>query len=387
VPVDFLTPEQRARYGCYGEDPTPEQLARCFHLTNDDRELIDKGQSDRARLGCAVQLGTVRFLGTFLADQTDVPTVVVDHLAAQLGIADPSALKGYGETAMRFKHAAAIRERVGYSDFNDQPGHWRFIRWLYTRAYVAGERHIVLFDLSTVRLVEAKILLPAASTLERLIATVKERAATQLWRALGAIPDEETGKRLLALLVVHPGHRRQSTLDRIRRAPTSPSIDGLVGGLRRLEEILGLGARQFNLGRIPQGRIDAMARYVAKAKAAEIEPMPVERRIAHLVAYTATAPVAGRAAREETASAHPGRPRPGGHGPAGRLVRAQGCRGGSAGRPPGDGGPPGCRAGRSGGGERGRAGPATGRPLLRGPPQPPHPRPTLPAVSPEARHL
>jgi hypothetical protein len=138
VPVDFLTPEQRARYGRYGEDPTPEQLARCFHLTNDDRQLIDKGQSDRARLGCAIQLGTVRFLGTFLADQTDVPTVVVDHLAAQLGIADPSALKGYGETAMRFKHAAAIRERIGYSDFNDQPGHWRFIRWLYTRAYVAG---------------------------------------------------------------------------------------------------------------------------------------------------------------------------------------------------------------------------------------------------------
>ncbi len=76
--------------------------------------------------------------------------------------------------------------------------------------------------------------------------------------------------------MVHPGRRRQSTLDRIRRAPTSPSTDGLVGGLRRLEEILSLGARQFNLGRIPQGRIDAMARYVAKAKAAEIERMPAE---------------------------------------------------------------------------------------------------------------
>jgi hypothetical protein len=138
MPVDSLTPEQRARYGRYGDDPTPEQLARCFHLTNDDRELIDKGQSDRARLGCAVQLGTVRFLGTFLADQTDVPTVVVDHLTAQLGISDPSALKGYSETAMRFKHAAAIQERFGYSDFNDQPGHLRFVRWLYTRSVHTG---------------------------------------------------------------------------------------------------------------------------------------------------------------------------------------------------------------------------------------------------------
>lgn len=132
MPVDFLTAEQRARYGRYGEDPTPEQLARCFHLTNDDRELVDKGQSDRVRLGCAVQLGTVRFLGTFLADQTDVPTVVVDHLATQLGISDPSALKGYNESAMRFKHTTAIRERFGYRDFNDQPWHLSFVRWLYT---------------------------------------------------------------------------------------------------------------------------------------------------------------------------------------------------------------------------------------------------------------
>ncbi len=189
---------------------------------------------------------------------------------------------------MRFKHATAIRERFGYSDFNDQPWHLRFVRWLYTRAYIGGERHIVLFDLSTVRMVEAKVLLPAASTLERLIASVKERAAVQLWRALGAIPDRETKERLLALLVVRSGRRRQSALDRLRKAPTSPSIDGLVGGLRRLEEIQTLGAGRFDLGRIPQGRIDAMARYVAKAKAAEIERMPVEGRIAHLIAYTAT---------------------------------------------------------------------------------------------------
>ena len=179
MPVDFLKPEQRARYGRYGEDPTPEQLARCFHLTNDDGEVIDKGQSDRARLGCAIQLGTVRFLGTFLADQTDVPTVVVDHLAAQLGIADPSALKGYGETAMRFKHAAAIRERVGYSDFNDQPGHWRFIRWLYTRAWWSEERLTVLFDLAMARLVDRKVLLPGVSMLERLFAVLsRPRAIT-----------------------------------------------------------------------------------------------------------------------------------------------------------------------------------------------------------------
>lgn len=287
MPVDFLTPEQRARYGRYGEDPSPEQLARCFHLTIDDRELIDKGRSDRARLGLALQLGTVCFLGTFLANPTDVPTVVVDHLAELLGIADSSVLKGYGETAMRFKHTAAIKERYGYTDFADQPGHLRFVRWLYTRAYIAGERHVVLFDLCTVRMVEAKVLLPAATTLERLVATVKERAATQLWRALGSLPDQAATRRLEDLVVVPKG-RRRSALDRLRAAPTDPTIDGIVGALRRLEEIQKLGAQTFDLGRLPPGRTTAMARWVAKAKAAEIERMPAERRLAHLVAYSTT---------------------------------------------------------------------------------------------------
>ena len=45
----------------------------------------------------AVQLGTVRLLGTFLSDPLDVPGEAVAYVAEQLRIADPSCFARYSE--------------------------------------------------------------------------------------------------------------------------------------------------------------------------------------------------------------------------------------------------------------------------------------------------
>jgi hypothetical protein len=190
--VDFLTEEQKAQYGQYVGEPDEFQLARYFHLDKTDLSFIAERRGNQNKLGSALQLTSVRFLGTFLTDLSLVPVNAQIFVAGQLSLADITVLNDYGkrDTTKR-EHTALIREYYGYRDFNQMPWVFRLSRLLYAKSWISNERPSLLFEFATTWLIQHKVILPGESTLSRLISEIRERAAQRLWKRLSSLPTSE----------------------------------------------------------------------------------------------------------------------------------------------------------------------------------------------------
>ena len=284
MPVSFLSDEQRNNYGRYVGAPPPDDLARHFHLDDTDRALIARKRGDHNRLGFAVQLGTVRYLGTFLEDPMVVPDAVLHTLSKQLSLETLEDATAYGGGEQRWLHAAEIRAVYGYVEITEPQAAFRLTRWLYALCWTGNDRPSVLFERAASWLVMHKVLLPALTTLERYIARLRSRVEERLWQALAHGIDAEQQRGLEALLIAPVGSR-SSPLDLLRTGPTKVTGPSLVQALKRLDSVRELGIDLPPATHVPATRVAALARFAGAAKASAVLRLPNLRRLATLVAF------------------------------------------------------------------------------------------------------
>lgn len=207
-------------------------------------------------------------LGTFLEDPLDVPQVVVDYAAEQLGVDDPSCVKAYAERAQtKYEHAWEIRDLLGFRDFDDE-AEAEVTAFIASRVAVTRDSRRELFDRAVLWLIENRVLLPGLSTLSRLVTETRRIQ-------LGAINEEiveaapvHMRRELLGTLVV-PDGKRISVLEWMRTPVVKLSGSGMAEALDRASYVLGLGTGAVDLSGVAPVKLAELASYGDACQGAE----------------------------------------------------------------------------------------------------------------------
>ncbi|MFC7424632.1 DUF4158 domain-containing protein [Nocardia tengchongensis] len=145
----------------YGRFPALSrvELERFFHLNDENRKLIADRRRDYNKLGFALRLVTVRFVGMFLPDPVDVPGEVIEYLAEQLEIADPTCVTSYlDRKPTRYEHQGQIIRAYDLTPFAEVEA--ELVAWIADQAWMTGDGVKALLTVAVAWLRERNALLP-----------------------------------------------------------------------------------------------------------------------------------------------------------------------------------------------------------------------------------
>jgi len=163
-----------------------DQLIRFFTLTPADVAFIDpgRGRGPGDRLGLAVQLCTLPWLGFVPDEVTAAPAAAVRRLAERLRV-DPGVLAGYGRRGQtRTDHLRLVAGYLGWHQAPPGTVRDKELRQFLVDRAMEHDSPALLFNLAAGYLIAAKVIRPGLVTLMELIGWARA-AATSLTHRTG----------------------------------------------------------------------------------------------------------------------------------------------------------------------------------------------------------
>lgn len=182
---ELLTPEERLQYMNIPSNLNEWELGTYFTFTQYDIDVIKRHRRDYNRLGFAIQLCLLRYLGWTISDiKEDIPEEIVDYVAKQIGVNSGEYSSYFKRGATKYEHLQTIREEYGFSTFT-LSDYRSLSKYLFPHAMENGNAtHLIQAALEQLR--KQKKILPAMATIERSVWEVRKRAEEKIYKLLGA---------------------------------------------------------------------------------------------------------------------------------------------------------------------------------------------------------
>jgi TnpA family transposase len=282
MPGQFLTEAERERLRQFPAEIPPSDVIAYFTLTPADLTQVRQQRGDHNRLGFALQVGALRYLGFSPDDLTTAPASVVAFLSQQLDVR-PDVLPTYGQRAhTRRDHLQAIQAYLGFREAG--PEELRALaEWLVERA-LEHDRPSLLFRVTCEHLHAAKIVRPGVTRLERMVATARQRAQRETLQRLAPLVTEASRTRLDCLLVPEETTGR-TPLPWLRQGATANSPAAILTTLEKLAWLRGWGVDGWDLSVLTPNRVKFLAQLGRKTTNQALQRAPEERRYPILLAF------------------------------------------------------------------------------------------------------
>ena len=270
--------------------PPRAAIARQARFTLEDRAHIARCRYDHTRLGFAYQLAFVRLTGRLPRQH---PLEVVDDLlryvALQLNLEDRTEelIERYASRRPTVsEHVEQLRRHLGVRSFGVEE---REALRRHLREEAAHlERPAGLVAHAEEHLRREGILLPATSTLGRIVGEVRAEVMDEVYRRIGELLADEVREDLDTLLIVDEeakGSQMRSPLQALKEPPGTPSPRALVAETEKLEAIRAAGALGVDLSWLRGSLRKALARRVRYSSAHRLRELRAPHRYAALVAF------------------------------------------------------------------------------------------------------
>lgn len=262
--------------------PTSEELVVRHHgLDADDLAAVAEARTPETRLGYALQLCALRYPGRHLRRGELLPTIMLDHVAEQVGV-DAEALANFARRGQtRYEQLSAIKHRHGFRDAT-APLRAELRAWLAQEAIGLTDGR-VLIDRLIARMREGRTVIPGASVVERMAAGAMRAADLKLINAVDALLSDEL-RGLLDAILSEKEHAMLSRLSWLREPPARLGATSLLELLDKLDLVRSTGAPDLLIPDAFRPRLAQMAREGVRLTAQAFQQMGAQRRHAMLVA-------------------------------------------------------------------------------------------------------
>jgi TnpA family transposase len=251
-----------------------EELIRFFTLTPADVEFIDpgRGRGPSDRLGLAVQLCTLPWLGFVPDEVTSAPAVAVARLSERLQI-PMDELRFYGERDQtRTDHLRSVARYLGWRQASALELE-ELDEFLLARA-LEHDSPTLLFRLACEHLISARVIRPGVVKVLERVATAREAASGETFDRVVHLLTAQRQVELDKLLVVDDtvGSTRLAWLG---KGPTEASASAVKAEVGKLLYLRGLDAHTLDLTVLPAERrrfLAAVGRRLTAQALARREP-------------------------------------------------------------------------------------------------------------------